>query len=59
MLFKWSAGLYRHCDGHYNYVPPDVIAGDGQLCLGTWQSVFFCELAGPRERNVRVQVTGS
>jgi secondary thiamine-phosphate synthase enzyme len=36
----------------------NVIVADGQLCLGTWQSVFFCEFDGPRERNVWVQVTG-
>ena len=37
----------------------NVIVADGQLCLGTWQSVFFCEFDGPRERNVWVQVTGT
>jgi secondary thiamine-phosphate synthase enzyme len=36
----------------------NVIVADGQLCLGTWQSVFFCEFDGPRERTVWVQVTG-
>ena len=37
----------------------NVIVADGQLCLGTWQSVFFCEFDGPRERSVWVQVTGT
>jgi secondary thiamine-phosphate synthase enzyme len=37
----------------------NVIVADAQLCLGTWQSVFFCEFDGPRERNVWVQVTGT
>jgi secondary thiamine-phosphate synthase enzyme len=37
----------------------NVIVADSQLCLGTWQSVFFCEFDGPRERNVWVQVTGT
>ena len=37
----------------------NVIVADGQLCLGPWQSVFFCEFDGPRERNVWVQVTGT
>ncbi|MDT9338768.1 secondary thiamine-phosphate synthase enzyme YjbQ [Trichodesmium erythraeum 21-75] len=31
---------------------------DGKLALGTWQSVLFFELDGPRKRNVLVQVTG-
>ena len=28
----------------------------GELALGTWQGVFFCELDGPRERSVYVSV---
>jgi secondary thiamine-phosphate synthase enzyme len=27
---------------------------DGQLALGTWQGIFFCEFDGPRERKVYV-----
>ena len=26
----------------------------GRLALGTWQGIFFCEFAGPRERTVYV-----
>ena len=29
---------------------------DGELALGTWQGIFFCELDGPRERSVYVSV---
>jgi secondary thiamine-phosphate synthase enzyme len=29
---------------------------DGQLALGTWQGIFFCELDGPRTRSVYVSV---
>ena len=29
---------------------------DGQLFLGEWQAVFFCEFDGPRERQFFVQV---
>ena len=29
---------------------------DGELALGTWQGVFFCEFDGPRERSVFVSV---
>lgn len=29
---------------------------DGKLALGTWQSLYFIELDGPRSRNVTVQV---
>ena len=31
-----------------------VPVADGQLVLGTWQSVLLVELDGPRERTVRV-----
>jgi secondary thiamine-phosphate synthase enzyme len=27
---------------------------DGELALGTWQGVFFCEFDGPRDRSVFV-----
>jgi secondary thiamine-phosphate synthase enzyme len=27
---------------------------DGELALGTWQGIFFCEFDGPRERKVYV-----
>jgi len=27
---------------------------DGQLALGTWQGIFFCEFDGPRTRTVLV-----
>ncbi len=33
-----------------------VIVKDGQLLLGTWQSIFFCEFDGPRTRTFYVQV---
>ncbi|WP_017716105.1 secondary thiamine-phosphate synthase enzyme YjbQ [Kamptonema formosum] len=31
---------------------------DGQLALGTWQSVLFFDLDGPRNRTVFVQISG-
>ncbi|WP_413199292.1 secondary thiamine-phosphate synthase enzyme YjbQ [Nostoc piscinale] len=31
---------------------------DGELALGTWQSVLFFELDGPRQRTVSVQISG-
>lgn len=29
-----------------------VIVENGRLCLGTWQSLYFCEFDGPRTRKV-------
>lgn len=31
---------------------------DSKLALGTWQSVLFFELDGPRQRSVLVQISG-
>ena len=31
-----------------------IIVEDGQLLLGTWQAIYFCEFDGPRSRNVWV-----
>jgi secondary thiamine-phosphate synthase enzyme len=31
---------------------------DGELGLGTWQSVLFFELDGPRQRSVLIQISG-
>lgn len=33
-----------------------VIIRDGALALGTWQSLYFCEFDGPRNRQVWVQI---
>jgi len=33
-----------------------VIITDGRLLLGTWQSVFFCEFDGPRNRTFYVKI---
>jgi secondary thiamine-phosphate synthase enzyme len=31
---------------------------DGDLALGTWQSVLFFELDGPRSRSILIQISG-
>jgi secondary thiamine-phosphate synthase enzyme len=33
-----------------------VFIGDGNLQLGTWQRIFFCEYDGPRNRKVNWKV---
>ena len=35
-----------------------VLIEDGDLVLGRWQGVYFCEFDGPRTRGVHVQITG-
>jgi secondary thiamine-phosphate synthase enzyme len=34
----------------------NVLVKDGQLVLGTWQSIYFCEFDGPRNRKVYVKI---
>mgnify|MGYP006277297009 CR=1 FL=1 len=34
-----------------------IIIDNGNLQLGTWQGIFFCEFDGPRTRNVWVQIS--
>jgi len=31
----------------------------GQLALGTWQGIYFCEGDGPRSREIWVKITGT
>lgn len=35
-----------------------ILVEDGQLQLGTWQGIYFCEYDGPRHRSVLVKVIG-
>lgn len=34
-----------------------VIIEEGQLSLGTWQGIFFCEFDGPRSRRVFIKAS--
>ncbi|NIM59738.1 MAG: YjbQ family protein [Candidatus Aminicenantes bacterium] len=34
-----------------------VIIENGQLSLGTWQGIFFCEFDGPRSRRVFIKAS--
>lgn len=57
----WTAG-YDHMEGNAAaHVKASmmgssvqVIVQGGQLQLGTWQSIYFCEFDGPRSRKVWV-----
>ncbi|MDO8281388.1 MAG: secondary thiamine-phosphate synthase enzyme YjbQ [Thermodesulfovibrionia bacterium] len=58
-------GDYRHDEGNSDAHIKSVITGasqsviidNGKLVLGTWQSIFFCEFDGPRNRKVLVKTT--
>jgi secondary thiamine-phosphate synthase enzyme len=47
-----SAHLKSSCVG----ASECVLVESGQLVLGTWQSVYFCEFDGPRTRSFIVKV---
>jgi secondary thiamine-phosphate synthase enzyme len=36
-----------------------LIVDSGEIRLGTWQGIYFCEFDGPRQRRVHVQVIGT
>src|SRR5690554_3332037 len=37
-------------------VSESIIIADGELLLGTWQGIYFCEFDGPRHRKVYVKI---
>ncbi|MCK9573132.1 MAG: secondary thiamine-phosphate synthase enzyme YjbQ [Candidatus Omnitrophica bacterium] len=36
----------------------NVIIEEGNLALGPWQGIYFCEFDGPRNRNIYVKLIG-
>ncbi|MDP4178963.1 MAG: secondary thiamine-phosphate synthase enzyme YjbQ [Bacillota bacterium] len=34
----------------------NIIIENGELKLGTWQGIYFCEFDGPRNRNVFIKI---
>lgn len=58
---------YRHTEGNSDAHVKSSIVGasetivveDGKLALGTWQSIFFCEFDGPRNRKLWVKAIGT
>jgi len=56
---------YEHAEGNSAAHIKSTIVGaastvfveNGELALGTWQGVYFCEFDGPRSRNVYVNVS--
>lgn len=57
---------YRHCEGNSAAhiksslfgASETLIISNGEIKLGTWQGIYFCEFDGPRQRLVQVQVVG-
>lgn len=59
------AGDYQHLEGNSAAhiksslmgVSVAILIEDTRLLTGTWQSVFFCEFDGPRQRNAYIRIT--
>lgn len=62
-MVPWE-GPYRHSEGNAAAhikaalvgTSQTVLVRDGNLVLGTWQAMFFCEFDGPRTRQLYVEV---
>jgi secondary thiamine-phosphate synthase enzyme len=65
-MFPQDRPGYRHSEGNSDAhcksslvgCSEQVLLKDGNLQLGTWQGIYFCEFDGPRSRQVVVQVSG-
>jgi secondary thiamine-phosphate synthase enzyme len=57
---------YRHYEGNSHAhiksslmgVDLTLLLDNGKLLLGTWQSIYFCEFDGPRQRKIVVDIEG-
>jgi len=62
-IVPWDAD-YKHLEGnspaHVKATmvgPSELVAVEnGQLLLGTWQGIFFCEFDGPRTRKIHIRM---
>ncbi|MDQ0164031.1 secondary thiamine-phosphate synthase enzyme YjbQ [Aeribacillus alveayuensis] len=63
-VYPWEHELDRHMEGNTAAhmksstvgASQHVIITNGQLLLGTWQGIYFCEYDGPRKRTYYVKV---
>jgi len=62
-VIPWEAD-YKHLEGNSPAHVKSTLVGaselvaieSGELVLGTWQGLFFCEFDGPRTRKVHVRI---
>lgn len=63
-VYPWEHPKYRHAEGntasHLKAITTGssqtVIIQDGDLLLGRWQGIYFCEFDGPRQRRYLVKL---
>ncbi|KPJ53221.1 hypothetical protein AMJ39_05465 [candidate division TA06 bacterium DG_24] len=59
-------GGYRHTEGNSAaHIKASIVGSselvmveNGELVLGTWQGIFFCEFDGPRRRKLWIKALG-
>ena len=63
-LIPKRESYYRHNEGNSDSHVKSSLVGttvtvlieSGELVLGTWQGIYFCEFDGPRDRTMHVRV---
>lgn len=63
-VYPWDMTADRHMEGNTAAhmkastvgVSEMVLIQDGQLVLGTWQGIYFCEFDGPRTRKFMIRI---
>ena len=63
-LIPKRESYYRHNEGNSDSHVKSSLVGttvtvlieSGELLLGTWQGIYFCEFDGPRDRTMHVKV---
>ncbi len=64
LMVPWRQPFYRHAEGNSaSHVKASmmgssvtVLIESGELVLGTWQGIYFCEFDGPRTRKAHIKV---
>jgi len=62
-----ASGAYRHYEGNSDAhikaslvgFSQTILIENGDLLLGTWQSIYFCEFDGPRQRKLYLKIIPS
>ncbi|MCF6139286.1 secondary thiamine-phosphate synthase enzyme YjbQ [Pseudalkalibacillus berkeleyi] len=63
-VYPWNHVKYKHAEGNSaSHLKASTVGSsqvliieNGDVILGTWQGVYFCEFDGPRTRNYYVKV---
>jgi len=66
-MVPWKQPFHRHVeDNSAAHIKASLIGSSvtvivegGQLVLGTWQGIYFCEFDGPRTRKVHVKAVST